>query len=56
MVELAVETVFGFVRGTLGYDRWWLRGSKRVACEGSLLKVAYQIRKVQVAWAAGAGT
>ncbi len=51
----AVETVFGFVRGTLGYDRWWLRGSERVACEGRLLKVAYQIRKVQVAWAAGAG-
>ena len=27
----AVETVFGFVRGTLGFTRWALRGSVRVA-------------------------
>jgi hypothetical protein len=47
-----VETVFGFVRGTLGYTRWWLRGTERVACEGRLIKLAYQLRKVQRAWAA----
>jgi Transposase DDE domain/Transposase domain (DUF772) len=46
-----VETVFGFVRGTLGYRRWQLRGRERVACEGRLIKVAYQFRKVQRAWA-----
>jgi len=41
-----VETVFGFVRGTLGYARWLLRGREGVAREGRLLKLAYQIRKV----------
>ena len=30
-----VETVFGFLRGTLGYTRWLLRGEKKVACEES---------------------
>jgi hypothetical protein len=47
-----VETVFGFVRGVLGYTRWWLRGAERVACEGRLIKTAYQLRKVHGAWAA----
>ena len=42
----AVETVFGFVRGTLGYARWLLRGREGVAREGRLFKMAYQIRKV----------
>jgi transposase len=42
----AVETVFGFLRGTLGYVRWQLRGAKKVACEGMLFKLAYQFRKV----------
>jgi Transposase DDE domain/Transposase domain (DUF772) len=46
-----VETVFGFVRGVLGYTRWLLRGRERVACEGRLIKVGYQVRKVQRAWA-----
>jgi transposase len=46
-----VETVFGFVRGTLGYTRWRLRGSERVACEGRLIKMAYQLRKVHGRWA-----
>jgi hypothetical protein len=46
----AVETVFGFLRGALGYTRWLLRGSKKVACEGRLFKLAYQCRKVHVAW------
>lgn len=26
-----VETVFGFLRGTLGYPRWLLRGAKKAA-------------------------
>jgi transposase len=48
-----VETVFGFVRGTLGYRRWQLRGKEKVAKEGRLLALAYQFRKVYGAWAAG---
>jgi transposase len=48
-----VETVFGFVRGTLGYVRWLLRGVERVECEARLIKVGYQLRKVQ---AHGTGT
>jgi transposase len=48
-----VETVFGFVRGTLGYVRWQLRGKEKVAQEGRLLALAYQFRKVHGAWAAG---
>jgi transposase len=47
----AVETVFGFLRGTLGYVRWSLRGAAKVACEGTLFKLAYQFRKVHRAWA-----
>ncbi len=46
-----VETVFGFLRGTLGYTRWLLRGAKKVACEAKLFKNAYQFRKVHRAWA-----
>ena len=42
-----METVFGFVRGTLGYGRWLLRGVERVECEARLMKVGYQLRKVQ---------
>lgn len=48
-----VETVFGFVRGTLGYVRWMLRGRERVGCEAVLIKLAYQLRKVHPAWQAG---
>jgi transposase len=46
-----VETVFGFVRGTLGYSRWLLRGTERVGCEARLIKLGYQLRKVQPCWA-----
>jgi hypothetical protein len=46
-----VETVFGFVRGVLGYTQWLLRGAERVACEGKLIKTAYQLRKIHGAWA-----
>lgn len=48
----AVETVFGFMRGTLGYAQWLLRGKDRVACEGRMFKAAYQFRKVHAGWAA----
>lgn len=44
-----VETVFGFLRGTLGYTRWLLRGTARVPAEGRLFKLAYQMRKVHKA-------
>jgi transposase len=47
----AVETVFGFIRGALGYNRWLLRGAERVQAEARLFKVAYQVRKVHKAWA-----
>jgi transposase len=46
-----VETIFGFLRGTLGYGRWLLRGAAKVACEGQLFALAYQFRKVQRQWA-----
>jgi transposase len=48
-----VETVFGFVRETLGYGRWLLRGVERVGCEARLIKLAYQLRKVQASGARG---
>jgi transposase len=51
----AVETVFGFVRGTLGYGRWLLRGKERVAHEGRLFKLAYQLRKVHRKWSLAMG-
>ena len=46
-----VETVFGFLRGTLGFTRWVLRGAKKVESEAKLFKAAYQFRKVHRAWA-----
>jgi hypothetical protein len=46
-----VETVFGFLRATLGFTRWWLRGTDKVAAEAKLFKAAYQFRKVHKAWA-----
>ena len=45
-----VETVFGFLKGTLGFNRWWLRGKEKVAAEAKLFKTAYQFRKVRKAW------
>ena len=48
----AVETVFGFMRSVLGYTRWMLRGGDRVACEGRLFKLGYQMRKVHRRWQA----
>jgi hypothetical protein len=42
-----VETVFGFLRGALGYGSWLLRGSERVQAEAALFSAAYQFRKVQ---------
>jgi transposase len=50
----AVETVFGFLRATLGYGRWFLRGASRVACEAVLFKSAYQLRKIHKVWVPGA--
>jgi hypothetical protein len=46
-----VETVFGFLRGTLAFTRWVLRGVKKVECEAKLFKAAYQFRKIHKAWA-----
>lgn len=46
-----VETVFAFIRSTLGYNRWLLRGAEKVACEANLFKLAYQLRKVHSCWA-----
>jgi hypothetical protein len=42
----AVESVFGFLRSVLGYTRWSLRGKEKIACEGALFKLAYQVRKI----------
>jgi hypothetical protein len=44
-----VETVFGFLRGALGYNRWLLRGNAHVAAEARLFKIAYQVRKIHAA-------
>ena len=49
----AVETIFGFLRSTLGFGRWLLRGAQQVAREGQLFALAYQVRKVRKAWAGG---
>ena len=46
-----VEGVFGFLRGTLGFTRWLLRGAKKVECEAKLFRAAYQFRKIHRAWA-----
>jgi transposase len=46
----AVETIFGFLRSALGFHRWSLRGNERVACEARLFKLAYQFRKVCIAY------
>ncbi len=42
----AIETVFGFLRATLGYIRWRLRKKQGVEAEARLMKTAYQFRKV----------
>jgi hypothetical protein len=47
-----VETVFGYLRSVLGYNRWLLRGTTGTNCEGALFTAAYQIRKVHAAAAA----
>lgn len=47
-----VETIFGFLRGTLGFTRWLLRGAEKIECEAKLFKAAYQFRKVHRAWLA----
>lgn len=47
----AVEGVFGFLRGTLSYHRWLLRGAEKVEREGRLFTLAYQLRKVHQVWA-----
>jgi hypothetical protein len=47
-----VETVFGFLRGVLGYRQWMLRGAHKVGCEASLFNLAYQFRKIHAAGAA----
>jgi transposase len=44
-----VETVFAFIRSALGYKSWLLRGSQKVACEGKLFSLAYQLRKLHTA-------
>lgn len=46
-----VEGVFGFLRATLGFTRWWLRGAKKVESEAKLFKAAYQFRKIHLRWA-----
>jgi hypothetical protein len=44
-----VETIFAFCRSVLRFDRWLLRGAKKVAAEGALFATAYQIRKIHKA-------
>jgi transposase len=42
-----VETVFALLKRILGFRQWSVRGSDKVAAEASLLKCAYQVRKLQ---------
>jgi transposase len=44
-----IETVFAHMRRVMGFDRWSVRGLKKVQAEASILKTAYQIRKIQSA-------
>jgi hypothetical protein len=46
-----IEGVNGFIRGTLGYDRWLLRGSDGVRTEGKLITTGYQLRTLHKHWA-----
>ena len=46
-----IEGVFGYVREGLGFGRWLLRGEKKVAQEGRLMALSYQLKKVHRAWA-----
>jgi hypothetical protein len=48
-----VETVFGVLRGTLGYQRFLLRGLERVGREARLMAIGYQVRKIHAAGAGG---
>jgi len=48
-----VESVFGVLRGTLGYTRFRLRGLERVTREARLMALGYQFRKVARRWATG---
>jgi transposase len=47
-----IEGVFGYVRGALGFERWLLRGEKKVAQEGRPMTLSYQFKKLHRAWAA----
>lgn len=47
----ATETVFGVLKGTLGFTRWSLRGKHGVSCEALLFSMAYQFRKIHKHWA-----
>lgn len=42
-----IETVFAFIRTTLGFTRFVVRGADRVASEATLIKTAFQFRKIQ---------
>jgi transposase len=46
-----VESVFGIIKGALGYTRWLLRRRGAVNSEGKLIDFAYQLRTVHKQWA-----
>jgi transposase len=49
-----IEGVFGYIKGGLGFGRWLLRGERKVAQEGRLMALSYQLKRVHRAWAAQA--
>lgn len=49
-----IEGVFGYVKGGLGFGRWLLRGERKVAQEGRLMALSYQLKRVHRVWAAQA--
>lgn len=48
----AIETVFSILRNILRFERWSLRGAEKVQTEGSIIKTAYQLRKLHTGWTA----
>ena len=46
-----VESVFGIIKGALGYTRWLLCGKDGVKSEGNLMVLGYQIKTAHKQWA-----
>ncbi|MDR1858006.1 MAG: transposase [Treponema sp.] len=43
---MEVETVFGQIKGNLGYRRFLLRGAAKVSTEWGLLTLGYDLKQI----------